>query len=115
MRCLTADYCTAFDREAEDWPDTRYRWVMSRMRGFRSSSFPLNWTWLLARRWDGANDGLVAVDSAVHGQRLAELMPAGRRGISHGDVIDLFRSDCAGFDVREFYIQLVKGLKDAGL
>ena len=115
VRCLTADYCTAFDREAEDWPDTRYRWVMSRMRGFRSSSFPLNWTWLLARRWDGANDGLVAVDSAVHGQPLAELMPTGRRGISHGDVIDLFRSDCAGFDVREFYIQLVKGLKDAGL
>ena len=115
VRCLTADYCAAFDREAADWPGTRYRWVMSRMRGFGSGGFPLDWTWLLTRRWDGGNDGLVAVESAAHGEKLALLEPKGRRGISHGDVVDLFRGDVPGFDVREFYVQMVRELKEAGL
>ena len=34
---------------------------------------------------------------------------------AHGDVIDLMREDIAGFDVREFYIELVHGLKKRGL
>ena len=39
---------------------------------------------------------------------------SGRRGISHGDIIDLMREDIDGFDVREFYVSLVKDLKDRG-
>ena len=30
-------------------------------------------------------------------------------------MIDLMREDIEGFDVREFYIELVKGLKEKGL
>ena len=33
----------------------------------------------------------------------------------HGDVIDLNREDIPGFDVREFYVQLVSKLKERGL
>ena len=33
----------------------------------------------------------------------------------HGDVIDLNREDIPGFDVREFYVQLVAKLKEKGL
>ena len=40
---------------------------------------------------------------------------AGKRGITHADVIDLNREDIPGFDVREFYVQLVHGLKKRGL
>ena len=64
--------------------------------------------------FDGPNDGLVAVDSAKWGSRFALLEPAGRRGISHGDVIDLNRENIPGFDVREFYVQLAAGLKGRG-
>lgn len=44
----------------------------------------------------------------------ALLRPEGE-GISHGDMIDLMREDVPGFDVREFYMELVKGLKARGL
>ena len=37
-----------------------------------------------------------------------------KRGISHGDMIDLMRENIDGFDVREYYVQLVKELKEAG-
>ena len=37
------------------------------------------------------------------------------RGISHGDMIDLNRENIKGFDVREFYVDLVSGLKARGL
>ena len=37
------------------------------------------------------------------------------RGISHGDVVDLNRENIPGFDVREFYVQLVADLKARGL
>ena len=37
-----------------------------------------------------------------------------KRGISHGDVIDLNRENIPGYDVREFYVDLVSDLKDKG-
>ena len=37
-----------------------------------------------------------------------------RRGISHGDVIDLMRENIEGFDVREFYVGLVSELRADG-
>ena len=40
--------------------------------------------------------------------------PPGRRGISHGDMIDLNRQNIRGFDVREFYVSLVRDLKSQG-
>ena len=48
---------------------------------------------------------------AEWGHSLAAFTAPGKRGISHGDMIDLMREDVPGFDVREFYIGLVKGLK----
>ena len=35
--------------------------------------------------------------------------------ISHMDIIDLGREDIPGFDVREFYVQLVADIKNKGL
>ena len=42
------------------------------------------------------------------------IAPTGPRGISHGDMIDLNRENIDGFDVREFYVQLVSDLKNMG-
>ena len=44
-----------------------------------------------------------------------ELNPPAKRGISHGVMIDLNRENIKGFDVREFYVQLVRELKEKGL
>ena len=42
------------------------------------------------------------------------LMVDGKRGISHGDMIDLNRENIPGFDVREFFVELVHRLKNQG-
>lgn len=41
-------------------------------------------------------------------------VPFAPGGISHGDVIDLNRENIPGFDVREFYVDLVHDLKERG-
>ncbi len=78
-------------------------------------SFPLNFSYRLVKHFSGENDGLVSEDAFEWGERYTLLRPSGRRGISHGDMIDLNRKNIPGFDVREFYVQLVSELKDQGL
>ncbi|NCB63134.1 MAG: triacylglycerol lipase [Clostridia bacterium] len=113
---LTADRCARLNQEAPDMPGVLYQSVMSTMRGFGSGGFPLDLTWLLVKRYDKeANDGLVALSSAAWGNYLGNRTAPARRGISHGDIIDLMREDIPGFDVREFYVSLVKDLKALGL
>lgn len=89
--------------------------VGSRLNGAASGTFPLNLTYLFARRFDGPNDGLVGEKSFAWGNSYRFLTVEGKRGISHGDVVDLNRENIPGFDVREFYVQLVADLKARGL
>lgn len=77
--------------------------------------FPLNFSYHLVKYFDGENDGLVAEKSFSWGEAYTCLRPLGKRGISHGDMIDLNRENIEGFDVREFYVQLVHDLKKRGL
>ncbi len=69
--------------------------------------------WIL-KKLDAPNDGLVTVDSAKWGEFRGVMTSSHMRGISHGDVIDLTREDYEGFDVKEFYVGLVKELKAKG-
>ena len=77
--------------------------------------FPMNFSYHLVRHFDGANDGLVGEQSFAWGEKFTLLRPDGDEGISHGDIIDLNRYNLPGFDVREFYVQLVSDLKERGL
>jgi triacylglycerol lipase len=52
--------------------------------------------------------------SSTWGADFKYLTVEGKRGISHGDVIDLNRENIPGFDVREFYVKLVHDLKTKG-
>jgi triacylglycerol lipase len=70
--------------------------------------------WLMIKPLEGDNDGLVSVDSAVWGTFRGVLESRGRRGISHGDIIDLKRADYRGFDVVETYVAIVADLKEKG-
>ena len=86
---------------------------MSKMSNVFSASFPLNLGYILCKHFDGENDGLVEVNSAKWGNFLG-LLTSKKRGISHGDTIDLTRTDIEDFDVCEFYVNLVSKLKDMG-
>ena len=71
-------------------------------------------TYLVVKRFDGSNDGLVSVQSAKWGRYRGEVNVAGRRGLSHGDVVDARRFDVKGINIRRFYVGVVQELKGMG-
>ncbi len=111
---LTASACVLRNEKLPDHPDVCYRSVGSIMNCAANGRFPLNMAYPLVRHFDGANDGLVSLESAVWGEHFTRLAVADGRGISHADMIDLNRENICGFDVREFYVNLVKDLKENG-
>lgn len=113
MKDLTARNCTEFNKKVLDAEGVYYQSVMSKMSNVFSASFPLNLGYILCKHFDGENDGLVEVNSAKWGNFLG-LLTSKKRGISHGDTIDLTRTDIEDFDVCEFYVNLVSKLKDMG-
>lgn len=113
---LRSDVCEEFNRQVPDVEGVVYQSIMSTMGSPKSAGFPLNFTWRLVKKYDREpNDGLVASSSAPWGDFLGEYTVKGKRGISHGDVIDMLWEDIPGFDIRELYIGIVKGLKARGL
>ena len=114
VNCLTAAYCKTFNENTPDAAGVYCQSVGSKLKKANSGRFPLNFTYHLAKYFDGPNDGLVSETSFLWGQNYCFLTAKGNRGISHGDMIDLNRENIPDFDVREFYVQLVKELKDRG-
>lgn len=112
---LTFENCEKFNKEINDSPGIYYQSVGSKLNKPMSGRFPLNFTYPLVKYFDGANDGLVGEESFPWGENYQFLTVEGKRGISHGDVIDLNRENIPDFDVREFYVQLVADLKNKGL
>ncbi|WP_243118661.1 hypothetical protein [Cellulosilyticum sp. WCF-2] len=112
---MTASECSKFNETAPDMPHVFYQSVGSKMKRATSGKFPLNVSYPLVRHFDGESDGLVAVESMKWGEQFTFVKANGYRGISHGDMIDLNRENIHGFDVREFYFNMVKDLKNRGL
>lgn len=112
---LTAEKCRALDSEL-GVPDGIFcQSVGSVIESASGGKFPLNFSYHLVKFFDGENDGLVSEKAFAFGERYRCLRPVGKRGISHGDMIDLNRENIEGFDVREFYVELVAELKQRGL
>ena len=112
---LTASHCIGLDREMV-LPEGIYgQSVGSVIHRARSGTFPMNVSYHLVRHFDGPNDGIVREQAFRWGEKYTLLKPTGRRGISHSDMIDMNRENIPGFDVREFYVNLVADLKDRGL
>lgn len=110
---LSAVRAEKYDEEMPDSPLVSYRSIMTVMRSASSAGFPLNIGYKMIKKLNGENDGLVWERSAVHGEyRL--IRPETKRGISHGDVIDLNRENISGFDVREFYVDMLCKLQQEG-
>lgn len=112
---LRADVCEKYNRELTV-PDSIYKQsVGSLLKHAVGGKFPLNFTYNMVKYFDGPNDGLVSESAFKFGDDYTLLTPTGLRGISHGDMIDLNRENIKGFDVREFYVGLVSGLREKGL
>lgn len=96
-----------------DSDNVSYRSIMTIMSSAGAAGFPLNIGYRLLKKLSGPNDGLVWEESAKHGAHTAVPVKKGR-GISHGDIIDLMRENIDGFDVREFYVDILKRLAEEG-
>ncbi len=111
---LTNERCEQLNKTTIDSSEVYYQSVGSKLNKATNGKFPLNFTYYVAKYFDGANDGLVSEQSFKWGDNYTYLTTKGNRGISHGDMIDLNRENIKGFDVREFYVQLVNDLKTKG-
>lgn len=111
---LTYSACLKFNEETPDSENVYYQSVGSRQNRASSGRFPMNLSYHIVKHFDGENDGLVGKKSFPWGEKFEYLAIKGRRGISHGDMIDLNRENFKEFDVREYYINLVNGLKNMG-
>lgn len=111
---LDPAYCEEFNRKYLDHPGIYYQSYTSIMKGWYSELF-CSIPYMVLKRLAGDNDGLVPEESAKWGTFRGTVTPAGWRGISHADMIDLHHEDLKGFDVIEFYIKIVNELKMMGL
>ncbi|WP_455718965.1 esterase/lipase family protein [Anaerosporobacter sp.] len=112
---LTSNACQQRNEMVPDVDNVYYQSIGSKLNKALSGKFPLNFTYLFVQYFDGANDGLVGENSFQWGENYRFVTLKGNRGISHGDMIDLNRENIKNFDVREFYVELVSGLREKGL
>ncbi|MCI9146697.1 MAG: triacylglycerol lipase [Hungatella sp.] len=110
---LSVAYTEAFNGTYGDKAGVYYQSCASLMKSGFSSKLLCVPYWVL-KKLDGPNDGLVTVRSARWGNVRGVMENKRLRGISHGDMIDLTREDYEGFDVKEFYVELVSDLKQRG-
>jgi triacylglycerol lipase len=112
---LTTSKCAEFNDKVPNKEGVVYQSVASKMSSMFSAGFPLNIGYAMITRNEGENDGFVTVESSKHGDYLGCYSTKRKRGVSHGDMIDLMRENIHEFDVCEFYVDIVKGLKSKGL
>ncbi len=115
VRDLTTEHCIELDRRMTQPQGVLCRSIGSKMNQPLKGRFPTNFTGMMMDFIDTDHDGLVGVDSFAWGDDFQMLTTDTPQGISHSDIIDLNRTNLPGFDVREFYVQLVAELKEKGL
>ncbi len=111
---LTSSYCNELNKNLKKSNKVFYQSIGTKLIKSNAARFPLNMTAKFVKYFDGDNDGLVGEKSFEYGDRYVFVIPNGHRGISHGDIIDLNKENIDGFDVREFYVELVHDLKERG-
>ncbi len=111
---LEPAFCTAFNEANRDDERVFYQSYGSVMKSCFSDSL-LSIPYFIMKLVSGPkNDGLVDEESAKWALYCGTLANRYRRGISHGDMIDLKREDIKGFDVLQIYYNIVVELKGKG-
>ena len=110
-----------FNQQNPDAPSVYYQSYAAVMKN-PFSDLILFWPNLFVGLIEGENDGLVTAASASWANFKGVLRGATRRGISHADEVDARRmnftkktSETGISDIRNFYIDIVAGLKQMGL
>jgi len=110
---LSCAYAREFNEKYPNADGVYYQSYTSLMKHGCSSWLLCIPYWIL-RRLDGPNDGLVTEESARWTNFHDVVVNRYMRGISHADIIDLPREDYRGFQVLEFYNQIVQELARKG-
>ncbi len=115
MHDLTASACAEFN-EKHPTPDYFFTQSIGSLIP-KNARFgdPFDVITRFIRKSDGTNDGLVGEDSFPWGEKFTLISSRKNYGVSHCDITDLFKKNIDGFDVREFYVDLVYDLKKRGL
>ena len=111
---LTSSVVEKLNEKMPASPKVHYKAYGSVLKKATGGRFPLNLTNNFVKLFDGKNDGLVGIESFPIYDDFTLVESPYDRGISHGDVIDLNRENINGYDVREFYVNLVSELKEKG-
>ena len=112
---LTSSRVEELNKDMKQSDSVYYKAYGSVLKKATSGRFPLNLTNNFVKLFDSKNDGLVGIESfPIENSEFTLIESPYKRGISHGDVIDLNRENIKGFDVREFYVKLVNELKNKG-
>lgn len=112
---LTRDYMNnVFNPNTLDVPGVYYQsWAAAAKTS--CPSIILEPTWLVLLAYEGANDGLVSVNSAKWGNfRGVEDAAWYSVGCDHLNIVDQLFGITPGFDAGEFYVSLVEDLKNRG-
>jgi len=112
-RQLAPAYAMEFNEGIKDVPNVYYQSYTSVMKNC-FSHFLLFIPYLILKPIEGENDGLICVESAKWGNFRGVIRNKYRRGISHGDIIDIKREDYREFDVLGKHIEIVSELKKMG-
>ena len=99
---LTSHTVENLNKEMKKIDKIYYKSYGSVLKKATGGRFPLNITNNFVKLFDGKNDGLVGINSFPYGDNFELIESPYKRGISHGDVIDLNRENIEGYDVREF-------------
>lgn len=112
-RQFSTAYSKEFNDDVKDVDKVYYQSYATLVKNM-FSDYILTIPYIIVKLCDGKNDGLVTPESAKWGEYKGVIKNKHRRGISHGDIIDLRRDDYTGFDVVEKYVEIVAELKNRG-
>jgi triacylglycerol lipase len=112
-RQLSEKWCAEFNRNNPDSGEVCYQSYAAKLRFFFGDLYYLL-PYILVRIFDGDNDGLCPVESAVWGDFRGIVTTRGIFGISHGGILDFYRVRYKGVDIPELYADIVRDLAAKG-
>jgi len=119
---FTTDYAQKFNEQNPDNPNVFYQSFGFAMKNAFSDSL-MSIPYLIVRHFEGSNDGLLSERAVRWTNFKGSYISVSNRGISHCDEVDLRRRKFTSkksddpyeiSDIVDFYIELVKGLKEKG-
>lgn len=112
-RQLSAEFCREFNKKFPDHKSVYYQSYSAGLKRWYSDPVFL-FNYVIIRFFEGKNDGLCSVDSGKWGNYRGMITGSGAAGVSHAGVIDLYRIDYPGLDMRQVYKDMVSDLKVRG-